>query len=947
MNNKNPINVNTAAIDFGNQNCVLAIPSQHGIDIILNESSSRSTPTMVTYCENRRYAGEFAQHNQMQYIKSTITQIKRLISLNYESDERKLIEKSIPFKLVKLEDNKTGILIDEKQVLKIEQIIAYLFKSLMNTIQKSNPSVTQLVITASPWWDETQRRTILNAAKIANIKIAGLINSTTAAAISYAKIHSDRLPQNDQRVNIAFIDIGDSAMNIAIASMNQSLIEMKSTQSVNTIGGSEFTEPLVDFLLEKVKEKYNIDPRSNDRAMLRFRKETERIKKILSANSIVMFEIPSLMNDIDVSIPIKRDDYLQLIQPLLNSIPLALEKAIEKANIMKDNIFAVEILGGGSRLPAVKSKIKDFFDMDPLMSLDLDECFAIGAGYYASILDGNNIGLDVHDINPYYISILENSPEIKDDNEEQDIKETMPMELLKEFSSIPSSSKISITTHSNQFYITQNGQYIGELILDNIVSNGPISIEIAYSITKEGVFQIDDIKSIDSNDKIEFHYNSFFQLHEDDAKYYQSIEEAMMKKDIEELHIDNARNDLEGLIYASQNALSPDNIIIFDQNTIEEVKEKIIDVQNWFEENEFERMDLEIYESKVKTLRDLLAPYNENQKILQKNREYLNRIQKEVLDLLQSLKNDQIRNTLPQSIELQHEMEQLASEIENTLKLPVQDLLIFSSEKMDEKMNKLKDKVAAVMEINIPKPTRIKKRVRKTKPRRRQRLMNDDLWAPFSMFGDTWDNPWRNNMWQKPYSKKYDSNSEDNEYEYEYEETEENSLNNQKKEQNKRNEIEQLQLQRQKEEEERRRKAAIEAEKQRYEAEKRRRAEIEAFERKKREEERKKVILEAEKQRIENEKRRKAAIEAAEKKRREEEEKLQEKIRLEAEKRKKAQELQELRTKEAERKARQQSVNDPWVSNTWGSSWGDPWGFDMKPQRRPTNTHGLFSPWAL
>lgn len=397
----------TAGIDFGNQNCVFSLPAKNGIDIISNQSSNRKTPTMINIFDERRFGGEFAQQQQLMNVSGTITHIKELIGLNYNSQERENLSQKLPYKLVPLEgSNLTGIQLENEKIFYPEQILAYLLKCCFDILKMKDKNIDQIVLTVSPWMNENQRQIILDAASIANIKIASLLDSATAAAISYVKIHDSRFPsKKEDATNAVLIDFGDVSFNVSVAKLSKKSVEILSCVSDKTIGGSYFTDLLQEYLLTKVEEKYAINPRNNKRAMLRFNQAVEKVKKTLSTNSIFILEVASLMNDIDISIPVKREEFVNLIKNDLYKISDTLELALKNAKITKESIANIEILGGSSRIPCVKQQIKDFFGKDPMMSLDLDECFAIGAGYMASKLDGNDIGIDViNNALPYQIS---------------------------------------------------------------------------------------------------------------------------------------------------------------------------------------------------------------------------------------------------------------------------------------------------------------------------------------------------------------------------------------------------------------------------------------------------------------------------------------------------------------------------------------------------------------
>ena len=165
-------------IDFGNENCLVAIPQRGSVDVVLNETSQRLTPTMVAYSENRRYSGVFASQQLMQNITSTISQIKQLVGLRWDSSEREEIQKHISYELAPLTNGFVGIKVNylnNPTVFNVEQILAYLFRGLFIIAQKNKTYTDQCVIVVSPWWGEMQRRVIIDSAKIAGFHILNLL----------------------------------------------------------------------------------------------------------------------------------------------------------------------------------------------------------------------------------------------------------------------------------------------------------------------------------------------------------------------------------------------------------------------------------------------------------------------------------------------------------------------------------------------------------------------------------------------------------------------------------------------------------------------------------------------------------------------------------------------------------------------------------------------------
>ena len=587
----------TAGIDFGNQTSVLSIPTEKGIEIISNESSNRRTPTMVGYQDERRTSGEFAQQQQMMNITNTITQLKRLVGLRYGSQEQKNLSDEVSFKIVCLNDNACGIQLENGETLRVEQIIGYYLKSLLNIIQKKNPNIEQIVLTVPPSWTEIQRHSIIDAATIANVKIVELLDSSLASAISYVKIHSDRFPdEHAKALNVLFIELGDTSMNSSIATLSKNTIEMKSNFCDDSIGGHFITEILEKYLIQKVIEKYKIDPQTNKRSLIRFKQACEKAKRTLSSNPVVLFEVPSLMNDIDISITIKREEFNELIKHYNSNIKSNIERAIKESGIDVKDISYVEIIGGCSRIPLFKEAIKETIGGEVKMSLDLDECFAIGAGYFAAKYDGANIGLNfVTDLCPYEIGIRA-----------EKVKESVTIFNKKMKIPLISKAWIPIIKSQKLILLCDKGD-IGTLSIKTGL-NHKQNVQILIKMDKFGIVDIEDatykVKNIETN-KIErkrcssVNYTPFRSLSQQEIEQFKQIEEESALKDKIEIDIDNAKNELESLIFSTQNEIK--SIKVDDPQIVD----KFNQIQQWFSDNEFERLGLNEYKSKIVELNQI------------------------------------------------------------------------------------------------------------------------------------------------------------------------------------------------------------------------------------------------------------------------------------------------------------------------------------------------------
>lgn len=687
-------------IDIGNKNCVLGVPSTHGVDVVSNQSSNRLTPTMVTYSNERRYAGELSFQHQSEFYKSTITNLKHLIGLKYDSEDREKLEKLITFKLVKLDDGFTGISVEYKDteiILKPEQCIAYLLKDLIQIAKTANSNVSKAVVSVSPWWTDYHRRTLLNAVKIGKIDCLSLVNSTTAAAVTYVKTHPERLPAKDaDPVPLLLIDMGDYSMNVAIALIKKDYVKIVSSASDQHLGGQIFTAAFLPYLLEKTQEKYKINPRDNPRSWLRFQAAAEKVKKTLSVNPAVQFDVPSLMNDIDVTFVIKREDFNARITELVDRIPDTINKALEQANIKKEDLNVIEALGGGARVAAVKDKIVETLGKEFTQTLNLDECFAIGSGYIAQKLTGEYKDLEVYDVTPF---------EVK--SEYTVNGETKTEQLFPQFSQIPSTKtfKISVEDKSSIKVFTECCQ-IGTI--DVNLDGKKADVDITVALNESSMLEFKEAKISGDNSEnvvpsVTFTING--DISSENLDLYSKLEEEMTEKDNKEKQIDNARNDLESMIFEAENGINRDFPNSFEPSELTKFKKDVQDIHDWFTENEFDRLPIEEYNTRLDTIKKTLEPVKERANKYKKLFEDMVPLKDRANTCLDLVKTDADRVDHGEKEKLQKDLQDYLEELDKAMNSPLYVDPTFSSKDFIDKMEGLEKRKDTLERLPLkPRP---------------------------------------------------------------------------------------------------------------------------------------------------------------------------------------------------------------------------------------------------
>lgn len=262
----------------------------------------------------------------------------------------------------------------------------YLSKIKQTASTELKLPVNDMVMSVPAWFTDVQRRALIDAADIAGLRTLRLINDTTAAALGYGITKLDLPGPEEKPRRVAFIDIGHSNYTCSIVEFKKGELAVKSTAFDRHFGGRDFNLALVNHFQKEFKAKYKIDITTNPKAMVRVDAAVEKLKKILSANQQAPLNIESLMNDIDVTGMITRQEFEALIDPLLSKAVVPMEQALAEAKLTKEDIDFIELVGGCTRVPALKERIQAFFGKPLSFTLNQDEAIARGCAFSCAIL---------------------------------------------------------------------------------------------------------------------------------------------------------------------------------------------------------------------------------------------------------------------------------------------------------------------------------------------------------------------------------------------------------------------------------------------------------------------------------------------------------------------------------------------------------------------------------
>lgn len=318
---------------------------------------------------------------------------------------------SIPYRVEETPNGSIGIRVnymDEEHVFSPEQITAMLFTKLkVDATAALQTQIYDCVITVPSYFTNAQRKALLDAAGIAGLNCLRLVNETTATALSYGFYKQDLPPPEEKSRNVIFVDFGHSAIQISACAFNKGKLKMLAAAS-DLVGGRDVDLMLADHISKEFVQRYKFDPRTNKKAFIRLLAEIEKLKKNMSANSTKLpLNIECFMNDTDVQSSLQRCDMEEICKSLLYRIEEVMKRCLRDSKLSLEEIHSVEIVGGSSRIPAVKALIEQIFGKSSSTTLNQDEAVARGGALQCAIMSPAVRVRDfsVTDIQPYSVMI--------------------------------------------------------------------------------------------------------------------------------------------------------------------------------------------------------------------------------------------------------------------------------------------------------------------------------------------------------------------------------------------------------------------------------------------------------------------------------------------------------------------------------------------------------------
>merc|ERR1719445_3016043 len=371
-------------IDLGTTYSCVGVYQNQQVVIIPNDQGLRITPSYVAFTETERLVGDAAKNQATVNPKNTVYDAKRLIGRKY-NDKKVIADKKLwPFDVV----NKEGkpyvqvLYKGETKEFAPEEISAFVLQKMKQTAENylGHP-VTHAVVTVPAYFDDSQRQATKDAGTIAGMVVARIINEPTAAAIAYG------LDKQNRETNIIVYDLGGGTFDVSMLTLDEGVFEVLATHGDTHLGGQDFDQRVVSYLIKTFKKKHKKDITNNMRALAKLRREVEKAKRSLSSQHQVKIEIDNFAEGIDFAETLTRARFEELNNDIFRKTLKPVQVVLKDSGLKKNQIDEIVLVGGSTRIPKIQKLVKDFFNgKEPNRGVNPDEAVAYGATVQGGIL---------------------------------------------------------------------------------------------------------------------------------------------------------------------------------------------------------------------------------------------------------------------------------------------------------------------------------------------------------------------------------------------------------------------------------------------------------------------------------------------------------------------------------------------------------------------------------